>query len=121
VDCKPRILGLDANKIQRSSTSLYIRSFSVQNKMDMLTSLKRSAGYGKCSLDELYCAICLEVFCRPVVTECWHIFCVDCIKSSLHRKVTFVINSIHYIVSITFYRILVLYVERRFNYSHCKL
>ncbi|XP_053991037.1 uncharacterized protein LOC128883074 isoform X2 [Hylaeus volcanicus] len=75
-----------AIKVQRSSTSLYIRSLAVQNKMGMLTSLKRSAGYPKCSLDELYCAICLEVFCRPVVTECWHIFCVDCIKSSLHRK-----------------------------------
>ncbi len=32
------------------------------------------------------CCICLEPFDRPVITPCHHLFCLDCIKTSLKHK-----------------------------------
>lgn len=37
-------------------------------------------------LDELRCPICLDVFESPAATDCRHVFCIECIVSTLVRQ-----------------------------------
>ncbi|XP_078508677.1 crk-like protein isoform X3 [Lissotriton helveticus] len=39
--------------------------------------------------EDLICSICLELFCKPVILECGHNFCGDCIRQVWQGKKVF--------------------------------
>lgn len=63
--------------------------FSITNIDDLSASLSNRSGFAEevlktlDNLQETTCCLCLETMTRPVITDCLHMFCHDCIKRSL--------------------------------------
>lgn len=63
--------------------------FCITNIDDLSSSLSNKSGFANevlntlKNLKETTCCLCLETLTRPVITDCLHMFCHDCIKRSL--------------------------------------
>ena len=63
--------------------------FCITNIDDLSSSLSNKTGFANevvktlSNLEETTCCLCLETLTRPVITDCLHMFCHDCIKRSL--------------------------------------
>lgn len=64
------------------------RSIESMTKEMNNTEYERHVAQSMQSMDDQACCICLEPFDRPTITSCRHIFCYDCICSSLKHKKT---------------------------------
>lgn len=60
------------------------------NKLEEMPGFEdnRFVGLEQWLAEELKCSICLNVFNKPVMTECDHNFCLDCIQTSIRTNGT---------------------------------
>lgn len=87
---RPRIIAVSLNSEKQEADAKYARGMFLRARINRASgtrsterSFPESHGF---SVEEFRCPICLDVFDRPVVTHCRHIFCVECIVSTLVRQ-----------------------------------